>query len=165
MRMTNEDQQHRQLSHDSKLRHWQSLYETALHSDRVAAEIGIFVLKVVMVINGSALIALLAAYPNFKPHQLPGYLSGTKFFFWGLLIAALASGLSYFYQGFVTAMSWNNLNESVESKPPFPAAAKFAKPFIIAVILLTVCSYILFSFGGYSVLEAIAVPKPLSMRR
>lgn len=48
---------------------WQKFYEAIQHSDRAAVDIGVFVLKVMMIINAGALLALLAALGQFKDNR------------------------------------------------------------------------------------------------
>ena len=56
------DSEARQMTHQSRLAMWNKMHEAALHSDRFAGEIGVFVLKIVLIVNGGSLVALMGAY-------------------------------------------------------------------------------------------------------
>lgn len=72
--------------------HWQGQFQHALHSDLAAVSIGNLALKTVTLMNGGALALLLVT----------GALWAASPFVWGLLASALATGVAYFYQSFVT---------------------------------------------------------------
>ena len=94
---------------------WQKHYEHYLHSDRAAVDIGIFVLKVVMVVNAGALIALLATFGQFKDVQeVAGSIAASAYpFFFGLVAAILGAMLSYIYQSLNTAKLLNEFSRAL----------------------------------------------------
>ena len=64
--MTNDPHDGQSPQYDQgRLLLWQKLYETILHNNRAAVDIGIFALKVAMTVNAGALLALLAALGQF----------------------------------------------------------------------------------------------------
>ena len=85
-----------------------------LHSDRAAVDIGLTVLKVALLINGGAIVALLAFVGQLwgkEAQRMMGVLDANLPFMLGLVAAALAAGVAYFYQSFVTAGAWRTLEE------------------------------------------------------
>lgn len=83
----------RQEQHwQGQFQHWQGQFQHALHSDLAAVSIGNLALKTVTLMNGGALALLLVT----------GALWAAAPFVWGLLASALATGVAYFYQSFVT---------------------------------------------------------------
>lgn len=158
-----EDDNSQGPAYRAKLLQWQKVYEQALHSDRAAVDIGLFTMKVVMVINGGALVALMAFLPGLTGPGTAALRSAAvqaiTLFLPGLLLAALASGIAYIYQSAVTAKTWNDLSKVAdpESKIPYPYAKKITSPLIIAVIGLTLVAYVLFAVGAWT-LQAALVP-------
>ena len=148
-------------AYTAKLLHWQKVYAQALHSDRAAVDIGLFTMKVVMVINGGALVALMVFLRGFTGPGTAFLRSATvqaiKLFLLGLLLAALASGIAYINQNAVTANIWNDLAKVTDPKAkiPQPHTEKVAGPLIFAVIILTVVAYGLFAAGAWTLLTAL----------
>jgi len=146
--------------HQGELQRWQALYDSALHSDRIAAEIGIFVLKIVLLMNGASLAALLTALTQLKdrPVMVGVIAEAAKLFFWGFMAAALAAGLSYFYQSFITAKDWHEFHKAYPTPdvtPPFAWARTSAAVLIIVIILLALCSYGIFGLGAWNLIGQI----------
>ena len=81
--------------YSGQLVRWQKLYESALHSDRIAAEIGVFVLKTMLFMNGAALAGLLTALVQLRENQkmVTAIVDSAEQFFWGLMAAALVEGI------------------------------------------------------------------------
>ena len=145
-----------------RLFHWQRVYEQILHSNRAAVDIGLFVLKVVMVVNAGALIALLATIGQFKDVEgvVDSIAESAYPFFFGLMTAILGAGLSYFYQSLITANLWNAYYakfSNPEEPPPFPWAGQLAEVVMwIVIILLVLTSCASFGFGAWLLISNIA---------
>ena len=138
---------------EDQIRVWHKLHDHILHNDRAAVDIGVFALKVVIMINAGALIALLAAIKSLN--GVPGILV----FFFGLMAAVGAALLSYIYQSSVTANLWReyqtNFPEPGE-EPPYKWAPATSKLTIWAIILMVFTSYILFGCGTWAVIFSIS---------
>jgi len=141
------DDKKRELMHQSTLLQWEKMYDAALHSDRLAGEIGIFVMKTMIVANAGALVSLIAAYPHLARVEefavaLPN--AGAAFLL-GLIVSMLAAAVAYFYQSFVTAKDWHEMHKTfptADEPPPFKWAAKSSR------WAIGVCMVLLFwSFG------------------
>ncbi|CAM3394071.1 hypothetical protein [Thalassospira profundimaris] len=98
---------------EKNLIHYQKSWEHALHSDQLTAQIGLFALKMVLSVNGAALIAIMAAYPSLAKDSpiLASTLPDVGFYMVCGLVAALCCGmLAYFYQGQLTDKRWSEHN-------------------------------------------------------
>ena len=140
---------------------WQKHYEHYLHSDRAAVDIGIFVLKVVMVVNAGALIALLATFGQFKDVQeVAGSIAASAYpFFFGLVAAILGAMLSYIYQSLNTAKLLNEFHghfPKLGEPPPYVWARPLAKVILCIVILLVLASCAFFGYGTWLLISIIA---------
>lgn len=156
--MNQNDNEIRRMTNESRLAQWQKMQEHALHSDRLAGEIGVFVLKIILVINGGALIAVMAAYAQLGTSKeiATGLADGGRLFLWGILVAALASAASYFYQSFVTAKLWNDMQEAFGDKAQYPWARRASQILFLALVFpLTLVAYSLFAYGAYKTLHTM----------
>jgi hypothetical protein len=81
--MSEDDEEFRIMSHQARLLQWQKMHESAIHSDRLAGEIGVFLLKIALTINGGALIAPMAAFqqPGLNQEIATLFSIGGKSFF------------------------------------------------------------------------------------
>ena len=146
---------------DRKLIEWQEKYKDYRHSDRLAGEIGIFVLKVLMAINGAALISLMAAYPNIKGGVALAVPLAGKWFLYGLVLSVVASFLAYIYQSVIAAADMHDLHKVSGQDAPFVWARTTAGVLIIFVIGIGIAAFILFVLGGLEMLnafEGVAIP-------
>lgn len=103
-----------QEKHDEKsLIDFEKTWDHALHSDQLAAQIGLFALKMVLSVNGAALIAIMAAYPSLAKDD-PALANALPevgiFMVYGLITALLSAMCAYFYQGQVTEQRWSEHN-------------------------------------------------------
>ncbi|WP_430473759.1 hypothetical protein ACQ0MK_17905 [Thalassospira lucentensis] len=100
--------------HDEKvLIHYQKSWENALHSDQLTAQIGLFALKMVLSVNGAALIAIMAAYPSLakdSPTLAKALPEVGLFMVYGLVAALFSVMSAYFYQGSLTDKRWSEHN-------------------------------------------------------
>ena len=132
-----------------------------LLSDRAAVDIGIFVLKVVTIVNAGALIALLATVGNFKDDKLvvASIADSAYPFYFGLLSAILAAGLAYIYQSLVTVHEWHEFYThypNADMPPPSPWAGKVARKIIFFVIALVLVSFASFGWGAWLLTKSFA---------
>jgi len=150
-------------SHDSsgRLLHWQKLFDTVLHSDRISAEIGIFVLKVLMTVNGGALITLIAFVTNADSDESSGLMQAaecaSKWIFWALLFAMISAAIAYFYQSLVTAKGWKELQEASGVEDPgykwAPCSAKITSILMVVTALMSFASFVI---GGFIFLDGLS---------
>lgn len=145
----NTDDWNRQAQHETNLVRWGKLYETCLHSDRITGEIGMLVLKISMLVNGGALIAVLPLLSNAESGQdlIQKLVNSATWFAAGLLTAVVATGISYFYQMAVTARDWNHLYEAGGQDVPYRIAHRLAWIFICVIVVLVLASIIFFGVG------------------
>lgn len=146
------------MEFDSKLLQWQKLFEAALHSDRMTGDIGVFVLKIFLVINGGALIALMAAFqPLAENKEIAADLtsSGMQFLV-GLSCAVLAAAVSYFYQTLLTLSKWDQMQAEFGGEPSMPKASMVSKIIMyVGVLPLCLGSFVAFLLGALSILDAM----------
>ncbi|MBF0252036.1 MAG: hypothetical protein HQL35_15560 [Alphaproteobacteria bacterium] len=152
-----------EMKFQSDLKRWEMMYQSALHSDRMAGDIGVFTLKTTIVTNGAALIAILAAYPNLHAEHanvaavLP---CAGRLFLIGLIAAMAAAAIAYFYQSAVTAGEWNKIHEAYpgdgSTPPPFPHAHKASRIIVYPMIGLAFLSFGLFCAGGWTLISGFA---------
>lgn len=141
---------------------WAKMFETALHSDRAAVDIGLFFLKVLMLTSGGALVSLIAAYPALRsrPEFSEVIPFSSKMLLGALVSGMLAAGVAYFYQSVSTADQWRQLHEIAqpEEVPPFRWARRVAAYLAMAMIAFAFASLILFCVGALSLLKGFSVP-------
>jgi len=147
-------------AYQGTLLHWQKRYEEILHSDRAAVDIGIFALKIMIVTNAGALIALLASIGSFKdiPGMVDTLAESACPFFLGLMFAIFSAFLSYIYQSLVTKTLWEDFNTDFgnpEEPPPYARKYKPERIIIFFVIILVVVSYGFFGYGVWSLVSNI----------
>jgi len=155
------------MADQDELRYQGSLarYNAVLHdlkdTDMVAGQIGVFVLKSIITVNGAALIAVLTAYPHLRGlaiFQKVIPIAGQNFVL-GLTFGLLAAFATYFYQSCLTASKHNKVHEDYgdKSKPlPFPSAETFVSVFVGPMIISSVASFVLFVMGCWGLLGAFA---------
>ncbi len=96
---------------------WQARFESVLHSDRAAVDIGLLAVRTAILMNAGAIVALLAFVGQLwdvDRKGMAGVLSGASPFVWGLVSAASAAAVAYIYQSFVTAIKERGLAEVSE---------------------------------------------------
>lgn len=153
---------HQKLKHQSELTRREAMYKSASDSDFAAVQIGIFVMKAVISVNGAALIAVLAAFP---PLQNVASFKGAVPTIGLLYVGGIAAGLlgaiiAYSYQSVVTANEWNKIHEAYPdgvNPPPFPWANKAAMILALPMIGFIFVSFVLFCFGSWYLLEAFSL--------
>ncbi|PIW25845.1 MAG: hypothetical protein COW30_18105 [Rhodospirillales bacterium CG15_BIG_FIL_POST_REV_8_21_14_020_66_15] len=149
---------------DHKLKEWEKRFDYATHSDLLAANIGVFVLKTVIILNAGALVTLIAAYPHLRNEtgfvaRLPE--AGTLFF-WGLAAAIVAGFLGYIYQSLVTRNEWDQMAvrfPAPNTKPPKQWAKPTSTILIIIILLLGVFAIGVFLKGASHMLDAFKIDK------
>lgn len=142
----------RKAKWESTLLRWQKLFEQAVHSDRILAEIGLFNLKVLMIINAGALAGVMPVALHESDEMIKVILAQAgQWFALGLLAAVLATGVSYFYQMAITAKAWRILDGVSDVQKPLPYS--WAHPMAVVTLVVTVtlllAAYGLFAYGLY----------------
>ena len=141
--------------------HWRAQLDTALQSDRAAIDIGLTTLRIALLINAGAVVALLAFVAQLwdeEAKRMTDVLAASKFFVWGLLCAAVAAGVAYFYQSAITARAYDTLEEisrSAEGFKPRVWVSKLANWTRVAMVTLTFLSYVVFLAGAERVIDVI----------
>ena len=132
------------------LKLWEAQFLSAIASYHNTSMQGQAALKAALLINGVASVALLAFVGTTMGKDIPYYLflslcSSMRCFVWGVLSAAIASGVTY-AGGLVNSLAEpvdaDNVNEKKVSKSNF-----WFWPFNLVAIALVVLSYFLFYFG------------------
>lgn len=151
------DESGRKEAHDSRLLDWQKRFDYATHSDRLAAEIGIFVMKTMLLINGGGTIALIGAFAGLAKHAAVGgeIAKGGKYFLWGLTCAVVASMFAYFYQSAITSNEWFEMRKRFSGENSKPWASWIARALIVTTIVLLFVSFVCFVIGANHVLNAL----------
>ena len=153
-------EQYREHLQRNKELYYQSLYAGALHSDRITGDIGIFALKVVLILNGAALLGLLGAFPSFTSNTNASeqLLAAGGYYLCGVLAAALAVGVAYLYQSFVTGNDWDTLREASDMPPANPWIGKGPLQIsLLVTVLLAFTGYGLFGHASFRVLRALEI--------
>ncbi len=140
---------------------WQAQVETIRHCDRAAVDIGLTVLRTALLINAGAVVALLAFVGQLwgrEEQRMAGVLDASLPFVGGLASAALAAGVAYFYQSFVTAMAQRALEEisrgakDLNPQVWIPRLTDWTR---VAMVALVVLSYGLFLWGIIRAINAM----------
>jgi hypothetical protein len=103
-RLRREEMHWNSHTHREEIR-WEVQLENFRRSDRAAVDIGIVALKTAILINAGSIAAILAlAGQLWKDEKVVArsVFSNSHAFVWGLMLAAAAVGIAYFYQSFVT---------------------------------------------------------------
>lgn len=151
-----------ELNHQSRMKDWETKYGFAMHSDGLAAQIDVFLLKALMSVNGAALVAVLAAYPHMREipsFQAAVYLIGLLYV--GGLISGLFAGIfAYFYQSAITANEWTNMHKEFgdQTQPaPYQWAERTSTLLRILMIGFCIVSLGLFIAGCLKLLSVFAI--------
>lgn len=152
------DDNDRKMQHQSNLTEYQAHFNYAMHADQIAAEIGVFVLKIMLLVNAGGLITLMGVYQPLAetPKIAAGLTWAGKYFLWALMTAMIAAFISYFYQGLIVEGEWSKMQLKFEKKIYRPWASKVAAAVIWGLIIPgIVASFVLFAFGAYEVLNTL----------
>jgi len=143
----------------SRITDWQKAYDFAMHSNGISADLGLFVLKTLIVVNGGALVTLIAAYPHLR--NQPGFASNLPdagtFFFWGLVAGIAAAILGYFYMRLITHGEWTDMAirfPVAGATPPKQWARPISKFIFLIALLLIFSSLGTFLRGAETMLDA-----------
>ena len=122
-----------------------------MQSGRVAADIGVFVLKTLVTINGGALIALLALYPQVdRIARIRAVIpDASEWFVCGLVAAVISSILAYFFQFASTATA-----AKMENSSHFCWATSLMLWSALALLVSVVISFVSFVWGLLTMVEA-----------
>lgn len=159
--MSDDDKDLEERRWQSKLTHWSKTYEHVLHSDRITADIGIIILKVVLFISCGGIVALLAAFPFVEANAegASGIVLAGKYLLFAILLGVLALVCSYFRQGEVTHIMWDHMKDT-ESVLEYPNARLASKILMNVTILLLTISVLAFCYGAIMALDAMSVSIP-----
>ena len=138
----------------------QRSFEAALHSDKMAAEIGVFCLKILMTITAGGIVALLALVANLdKDKDAAMYgaaLYASAWFLAGLIFAILSSGTAFLYQSFVTLVRRHNLDvASAVEKPKYSWARWGAGILKLPMVGFALLAFVAFVVGSVGFLYGI----------
>ncbi len=145
--------------------HWSSLASDIRLSNGVAADIGIDALKTAILINAGAIVALLA-FAGQLWNKDEGrnvawqVLSSGKPFVLGLVCAAVAFAVAYFYQSFVTVVFQHALakvsdgGDKLKPNSSFTCAAKITAVLMIGLAFGAVGCFI---DGSFAVVDTVQV--------
>ncbi len=127
-----------------------------MHSDRLAGEIGIFVIKVILVINGAGSIALIGSFSHLAKRADIGALlsDGGQFFLWGLTAGVIGAIFAYFYQSVNTASEWSDMKKTYEQRDEMRWTITARLWLLGAAILSQTIGFVCFIIGSHKVLGA-----------
>lgn len=145
-----------QLRHQSRLLEWEKRFDYATHSDRLAGEIGIFVIKTMLLINGGGSIALIGAFAGLSRHATVGseLAAGGGYFLWGLTSAVVGAVVSYFYQSVNTENEWCRMRQAFGEISGRKWTERTRVVLISIAIVFLLISFGLFVAGAQHVLGA-----------
>lgn len=146
----------RQLRHASRLKEWEKKFEFATHSDRLAGEIGVFVIKTILLINGGGSIALIGAFAGLSRHAAVGteLASGGESFLWGLTAAVTGAVFAYFYQSVNTENEWFEMKKVFGTLDKRPWTERTRLVLLGFTIVFMLISFGFFVAGALHVLGA-----------
>jgi hypothetical protein len=138
---------------------WQTRNQKVLHSDRAAVDLGLTTLQTAILINGGAVLAILAFVGQLwgkESEILTVVLHDAAWFMYGVLSAGAAAFVAYFYQSFLTAEHQYWLYKSGDDDISRPVW--FLLRIIAAVIMigLVLVSYAFFALGAFKVMATMA---------
>ncbi len=142
---------------------WRAGFEIIQHSDRAAVDIGLTALKTALLINGGAVVALLAFAGqlwNQEGERMASMLDASVFFLWGLIAAAFAAGVAYLYQSLHSRLAIRNLDEisaGAENLRPEVWTPKLRWTAALIMVGLVAASYVLFLWGAFAAVSAMAL--------
>ncbi len=133
---------------------WRALNAQAESSDRMAVDIGLFVLRICLTVNGGGLIALIALYPSITgKNEVENMLAWSGgWLLAGLIIAILSAASAYFYQSSVTASIWRRQYKAYPDGGKIPYAWSGKARCILAVLMIG------FTFGSIVAFCIATVP-------
>ena len=142
---------------------WNSRLKTMLSYNEGAVQIGITVLRTAVLLNGAAVIALLAFSAQLWK-AMPGIASqviGKSIWFAiGAFVGALGAAAAYFYQSFVAGLAEKSLRD-ISAKPDAPDKFTWLQPGRFytawAMVGLVTASYVMFAIGLCAVLNALSL--------
>ncbi len=141
---------------------WRARFDLFLHTDRAAVDIGLTALRVALLINAGAVVALLAFVGQLwdkEPERMADVLSASVTFVWGLASAAVAAGVAYFYQSGVTAKSHHELekisraSEDIEPQVWIPRLTNLTR---LGMLALVMAAYGFFLWGTLRAIDTMA---------
>jgi len=142
--------------------HWRAQYDFMLNSDRFAVDIGLTALRISLLVNAGAVVALLAFVGQLwdkEPERMADVLSASVPFVWGLISAAVAAGVAYFYQSGVTAKSHHELekisraSEDIEPQVWIPRLTNLTR---LGMLALVMAAYGFFLWGTLRAIDTLA---------
>lgn len=159
----NGDLEH-QMRHQTRLSEWEKKFDFAMHSDRLAGEIGVFVIKTILLVNGGASIALIGAFAGLSKHAAVGaeLADGGAYFLWGLTCAVAGAVFAYFYQSVNTENEWFEMRKTFEALEEKPWTGTTRVILISITIVLMLISFALFILGAQHVLGAFQATTQIS---
>lgn len=138
---------------------WQNRHEKILHSDRAAVDLGLTVLQTAILINGGAVVAILAFVGQLWGQEssiLNVMLHEAGWFVGGVLSAGTSAVVAYFYQSFLTAEHQYWLSKFGDKDAPLPAWFFLRVAASVIMIGLALASYAFFAWGAFSVMATMA---------
>jgi hypothetical protein len=139
---------------------WRAKFDFILHTERVAAEIGIGAVRTAILINAGALVSLLALvgqlWDKDKGHTIVSHvLHAGAPFVWGLVSAAASFTVAYFYQSSLTKKA--NIELATLSHPSTLPSHHWVRWFTpltaIVMVLLAFVSLGAFVWGIFAVMN------------
>ncbi len=141
--------------------HWRAQFEVTRQSDNAAVDIGLTALRTALLVNAGAVVALLAFVGQLwgkEGQRLAGVLDAILPFVGGLSAAALAAGVAYFYQSFVTAgaqRAQEEISRGAKDLRPqvwIPRLTNWTRIGMVGLVLL---SYVFFLWGTFGAINAM----------
>ncbi len=146
---------------EAELTRWTKVYEHMVHSDRITADIGIFILKVVLFISCGGVLALLAAFPFVLTNAegASGIVLAGKYLLLAIFLGVLGTVSAFFRQGNITAILWDDLKQP-HLKLEYPNARLAQKRLMTFTIIMLTASVLIFCYAAITALEAISISIP-----
>ncbi|MEP4378358.1 MAG: hypothetical protein ABJ215_03360 [Alphaproteobacteria bacterium] len=137
---------------------WQVLTNRINTSNQAAVDIGLVSIRSAILINGGAIVALLAFVGQLWTNQqseIPGVLPVTAWFVFGLISGCVAAGFAYFFQTLTTQVyqhAFDVLRGNGTQRP----LKRFQPVCAIGMVLGTTGSYGLFIYGALLAMGRLA---------
>ncbi len=142
--------------------HWRAQYDFILSSDRAAVDIGLTALRISLLVNAGAVVALLAFVGQLwdkEPERMADVLNASVPFVWGLTSAAVAAGVAYFCQSGITAESHHELKKislapkGIEPQVWIPRLTNLTR---LGMVALVMAAYGFFLWGTLRAIDTLA---------
>ena len=142
-------------------------FQESLEDRRGSIQFGLMAFRVSLLINAGSLIALLAfmgqAFGALEHEFVSSVISQARPFVYGMILAAISTGLGYLYQALLEGESTAQYDQLIKDPTsPFVIYSKYYNVvkkinsyIAIIMIIAVICSYVAFAWGAINVISVL----------